>query len=267
MSKKEVSRPFDKYYYYTKSVQSPDADVEFLRDTYRELNGRLPVSLREDFCGTFANSCAWVKLNKEFVACGVDLDPEPIEYGRKHHLTSLTEEQQQRVKILESNVLDEALPVSDVIAAMNFSYFIFKTRKQMKQYFQNAYRTLNDGGVFILDCFGGSQCYEALEEETDYGDFSYFWDLDAFDPVTNHVKYYIHFKLKGEREKREKCFTYDWRMWSIPELRELLEEVGFKSTHVYWEGTTEDGEGDGCFQRTERGEECEAWIAYIAGHK
>ena len=250
MSKREpLPKIFDKYAYYTRAVQSPDADVEFLRDCYRELNGKLPKTLREDFCGTFANSCAWVKLHKEFSSYGIDLDEEPIGYGKKHHLSALSEEQQQRIHLLHANVLDQGLPVVDIIAAMNF------------------YKSLNPEGLLIADCFGGSQCYEALEEETDHGDFSYFWDLDEFNPVNNQVKYYIHFKLKNEKEKREKCFSYDWRMWSITEIREVMEEVGFKNTYVYWEGTTDQGEGDGCFQRTERGEECEAWIAYIVGQK
>ena len=108
---------------------------------------------------------------------------------------------------------------------------------------------------------------KALEEETEYDDFSYFWDLDSFDPISNHVMYYIHFKLKKEKERREKCFVYDWRMWTIPELREVLEEAGFSKSHVYWEGTTAEGEGDGNFTRTEKGEECEAWIAYVVAEK
>lgn len=267
MSKKKAEKPFDKYEYYTRSVQSPEADVEFLRDTYVELRKKLPQSLREDFCGTFANSCSWVKLNDQFESHGVDLDPEPIEYGKKKYLDNLTEDQQKRIHIYESNVLDPSLPKADVVAAMNFSYFIFKKREQLKEYFANVHKGLKKDGIFILDCFGGSQCYESLEEETEYKDFSYFWDLDEYDPVSNYVQYYIHFKIKGEKKKRERCFSYDWRMWSIAEIREILEEVGFSESHVYWEGTTKDGDGDGVFKRVEKGEECEAWIAYIAAEK
>ena len=267
MSKKKSDKPFDKYYYYTRSVQSPDADVEFLRNTYKELKGEEPKTLREDFCGTFANSCAWVKMGNQFEAFGVDLDPEPIAYGRKCYFDKLSDGQKGRVHISEGNVLDPKLPKADVVAATNFSYFIFKERSLLKKYFKNVYKRLKDDSIFVLDCFGGSQCYEALEEETDYGDFSYYWDLDEVDPVSNNVMYYIHFKLKGEKKNREKCFVYDWRMWSIAEIREILTEVGFSKVHVYWEGTTKDGEGDGNFTRVQKGEECEAWIAYIAAEK
>ena len=56
-------------------------------------------------------------------------------------------------------------------------------------------------------------------------------------------------------------------MWSIPELRDILLEAGFVKTHVYWEGTTKDGEGDGIYTRTEKGESCPSWTAYIVSEK
>lgn len=269
MSKKTTAlknKPFDKYLYYKKSVQSPETDVEFISDTYKELRGKDAKVLREDFCGTFSICCEWVKLKKSHTAIGIDLDPEPIHYGKNNYYSSLTEEQKSRVEVHEKNVMDSSLPKADVVSAQNFSYFIFKSRDVLRSYFENAYKTLNDDGLLIVDCFGGSQCQEANEEETDHGDFSYFWDQDKFDPITNEALFFIHFKRKGEK-KREKVFVYDWRMWSIPEIREVMEEAGFKTTHVYWEGTDKDGDGNGEFTQVESGEECESWVAYIAAEK
>jgi hypothetical protein len=119
-----------------------------------------------------------------------------------------------------------------------------------------------------MDCFGGSECYEANEEETDHEDdgFSYFWDQDSYNPITNEAQFYIHFQRDGET-KREKVFSYDWRLWSIPELRDILTDVGFKKTTIYWEGTDENGEGDGVYTPTEQGEDCESWVAYIIASK
>jgi hypothetical protein len=262
----KASETFDKYWYYKNSVQSPDTDVEFLRNTYREIRGKDPTTLREDFCGTFAICCEWVKLSPKLKAFGIDLDSEPIEYGYNNYLPHLSPSQQDRVKILQENVLNPGLPRADIIAAMNFSHFIFKERAMMKSYFHNCYGTLNNGGILVTDVFGGSRCYEANEEETDHKNFSYFWDQASFDPVSNEALFHIHFKRKGHK-KDEKVFTYDWRMWTIPELREMMREVGFKNTYVYWEGTTSKGEGDGNFTQSEKGEECEAWIAYVVGEK
>jgi Methylase involved in ubiquinone/menaquinone biosynthesis len=256
---------FDKYELYRKAVQSAENDVVFIQNTFKELKGKNPRVFREDFCGTFGLSCEWVKLSARNESIGIDLDPEPMAYGKANYLTKLKPEQQRRMKLIEGNVLDPNLPKADIVAAMNFSYFCFKNRDLMKKYFANVYRTLANGGVFLIDCFGGSQCYAPIEDTIKHDGFTYYWDQTSFDPVSNEALFHIHFKVQGK--KVEQVFTYDWRLWSIPELRDIMHEVGFKKTHVYWEGTAKDGSGDGNFHRTEHGESCESWIAYIVGEK
>lgn len=258
-------KSFDKYWYYRNSVQSPENDVQFFQRVYKELRGQNSEAqtFREDFCGTFALSCEWAKLAPNYVAYGVDLDAEPIAYGKAHYLTELNSEQQSRVHILNKNVLDKRLPKTDLIAALNFSYFIFKTRKEIKNYFANALKHLNKKGVFLIDCFGGKQCYLPNEEITEHPTFNYHWDQESYNPITSEALFHIHFKPKGQKLMRN-VFTYDWRLWSIAELRELLLEAGFKHTFVYWEGTSKNGQGNGEFTQTEQGDDCEAWIAYIA---
>ena len=262
--KKDHKKNLDKYWYYNKSVQSADVDVQFFRKTYKGLRQKEPKVFREDFCGTFKLSCEWVQLDPSFVAHGVDMDPEPLLYGKDHYIPKLSRDQAERIHIQEGNVLDEGLPGADIIAACNFSYFIFKERERLKEYFAQSLKTLKKEGIFILDIFGGSQCYEPNEEETEHDKFSYFWDQDSYDPVTNEAMFYIHFKPKGKK-KIKKVFSYDWRLYSIPEVKDLLLEVGFKKVHVYWEGTDEDGEGDGEFTPVHQGEDCESWVAYIVG--
>ena len=260
-----MKKSFDKYAYYLQSVQSPETDAHFLQKKYKSLRGKNASILREDFCAAFALCCEWVKLSKSQKAIGIDLDPEPIAYGRSHYLPVLSAEQQARLQLIQKDVTKKNLPTADIICALNFSYFIFKERNKLKEYFTSVLASLLPGGVFFLDCFGGSQCQEAIEEETEFqGEgFSYFWDQDSFDPVTHEAMFYIHFKRKGEA-KRKKVFTYDWRMWTLPELQDILNEVGFKKTVVYWEGTTKQGDGNGVFSPTKKGEECEAWVAYLA---
>lgn len=266
VTKRASDRTFDKYELYRKAVQSAESDVEFIQGVYRELRKKDPQIMREDFCGTFALSTEWVKLNKKHQAIGVDLDPEPLEYGRHHYLTKLKDEQQSRITLFEANVLDPKLPVSDITIAFNFSYFIFKTREQIKAYFSQALKGLKPGGIFLVDLFGGSLCHDENEEKTVHKGFTYYWDQASFDPATNHALFHIHFRVPGQG-KVERVFSYDWRMWTIPELREIMAEVGFKKTHLYWEGTTKSGGGDGVFTRTEKGEACQSWIAYIAAEK
>ena len=62
----------------------------------------------------------------------------------------------------------------------------------------------------------------------------------------------------------EKVFSYDWRMWSIGEIKDALYDAGFSDVNVYWEGTDEDGSGDGEFYRASTEENCESWVTYIS---
>ena len=48
-------------------------------------------------------------------------------------------------------------------------------------------------------------------------------------------------------------------------LYHISEDAGYKKTHVYWEGTTKNGEGDGEFKRVEKGDDCSSWVAYVVG--
>ena len=90
---------FDRYEYYRKSVQSAESDVEFYLQTYKDIRGKTPKVFREDFCGTFALSCEWVKLHKNFKAVGVDLDPDPLAYGKQNYLPLLNSDQQSRIDL------------------------------------------------------------------------------------------------------------------------------------------------------------------------
>lgn len=258
---------FNKYYYYENSVQCPEVDIKFFNEKYKEIQKRKPYIFREDFCGTGFLSSEWVKQSPRHKAIGIDLDLEPLTYGKNNHMAQLTPQQQERLIYLNKDVLAPGNPKADIVAALNFSYFIFKSRKQLLGYFKAIYKTLDSKGVFFLDLFGGPESMTLLEEETEHKDFSYYWDCDYFNPISHECTFYIHFKVKGEKRKRRKVFTYNWRMWTIPELKDLLAEAGFKKVYTYWEGDDDDGGGNGEFHKTQEGENCESWVAYLGAVK
>ncbi|MGD8743844.1 MAG: class I SAM-dependent methyltransferase, partial [Granulosicoccaceae bacterium] len=106
-----------------------------------------------------------------------------------------------------------------------------------------------------------------MEESTEYDDFTYTWDQAEYNPITGDYVCHIHFEFP-DGSKMKNAFTYEWRLWTMPEIRELLEEAGFKNVQTYWEGTDEEtDEGDGNFEATEQGEADAGWIAYIVAEK
>lgn len=263
---KRQLKEFDKYDYYFRTVQSPWFDCSLASKIYRQLSKGEPRVLREDFCGAFAICCEWVRRNKLNKAYGVDLDPEPLAYGREHYLSELKADQKKRIQLFQDSVLTAKLPLADITMAMNFSFYIFKSRMLLRQYFARVRKGLKSNGIFLLDCFGGMACGDANLERTKFRSYEYFWEQDGFNPITHEAKFHIHFKRKGEK-KRNKVFSYDWRLWTIPEIRETLIEAGFSKTHVYWEGVTKRGHGDGVYRKSEVGEECESFVAYIAAER
>ena len=251
---------------YEESVQNVEHEVEFLQKTFEDLRGRKAYLLREDFCGTASASCQWVRQGEEFQAIGVDIDPAVLEWGRVNRVGRLPAPDQARVRLVESDVLEVDTPAADMLVAFNFSYWTFKTRAKMLQYFRTAYNSLKDDGIFFVDLFGGPEAQEETKEKTKHKGFTYIWHQAEFHPVTHYMRTHIHFKFPdGSRIKR--AFTYEWRLWTAPEIRELLLEAGFSSATVYWEGEDEDGEGNGEFSAEDKGEADLAWIAYIVAQK
>ena len=251
---------------YEESVQNVENEVEFMQTTFQELSGRKAYLFREDFCGTASAACQWVTQGREYQAIGVDISPSVLEWGRANRVARLPTEDQARVSLIESNVLTVETPKVDVLAAFNFSYWIFEERATMISYMRCCYDALKDDGVLFMDMFGGSESFEETKEKTKQDDFTYIWEQAEFHPVTNHMQCYIHFKFP-DGSKIKRAFSYAWRLYTAPELRDMLLEAGFSKVTVYWEGDDEDGEGNGEFTPEDKGEADLAWIAYIVAEK
>ncbi len=269
--KKEKAPPFNKYLYYENSVQTPEEHVNIFDRMFQELRGKLALSLREDFCGTYLISGEWVKSHPKRTSLGLDLDPEPLEYGRTHGFKKLAPSEQKRITILPQDVTIPTKRKFDVIGAGNFSFYIFKEREILKKYFKSALQSLNSDGIFVLEMAGGPGFIASGKEQKTYtvkglGRYTYFWDQKSFDPINHHGNYAIHFR-DADGVLHKNVFTYDWRVWSIPELKELMLECGFKKTVAYWEGTNRQGEGSGEYLRMEEGDNAFSWIAFVVGIK
>ncbi|MGD8926292.1 MAG: class I SAM-dependent methyltransferase [Thioalkalispiraceae bacterium] len=259
---------------YQYAVQAPETEVEFFEQTYEKLRGKKPLSMKEDFSGTCLLSVEWVKSDPQRTAVCVDICPDTLAWGKEHNIEPAGEEVASRMQIFQADVRDITEPKVDITCALNFSFCIFKTRDALRDYFAKARAGLKDDGMLILDMFGGTECLDILEEETemDEVDATYIWEHKKFNPITNEILCHIHFEFP-DGSRMDKAFTYDWRLWSLPEIKELLEEAGYSKVRIYWEEFEEDEddedlmEGTGEFFEASEVENQESWQVYIVAEK
>jgi len=257
--------PLDKFGLYDAAVQHPAADAAFFRELYRQVRGRAPRILLEDFCGTFPLCCEWVKLGPDYSARGRDLSREAVSYGTSHYLANLTDEQRSRIRIETRDVLAPGRPASDLAVAMNFSYFIFKKREDLARYFRACFKSLRKDGILLVDAFGGPGVHRPNAEMTRRPGFDYYWQQYGFDPVSHEARCALHFRPAGRRKFKD-VFTYDWRLWTLAETRDLMAAAGFRRTTVYW-GGDEHGQGGGRWARDANGGRDKVWLALIVAEK
>jgi SAM-dependent methyltransferase len=267
----------DRYLLYSAAVQSVDADLAFFQRIHRKKNGRPFELLREDFCGTALLASEWVRRARSHRAWGVDLDRATLAWSRKHYGPRLGPAA-DRLQLVRADVSSVRTPKVQVIAALNFSYWVFKKRESLRHYFRQAWKSLRPGGIFFLDALGGT---EAMSENSEkrivpaskgfegsrLPAFTYVWEQAVFNPIDHAFVCHIHFKLRDGRQIK-RAFTYDWRLWTLPELQELLSEAGFESVEMHFEGWDDKlDEPDGHFRRRSYFENQAGWVAYVVGFK
>lgn len=252
----------DRYKLYESSVQCAETEVDFVEYEFKKLRGRRPALLREDFCGTAAVCFEWASRGQENTAIGVDIDGEVLNWANENHLPLLKGAARSNVKLIRGDVLKVTTPQQDVILAMNFSYWLFKERKLLLAYFRKVRKNLELDGIFFLDCFGGSDAYRELKERTKLDGFTYVWDQAAYNPVNSDISCHIHFHFP-DKSKLERAFTYDWRLWTLPEIRELLLDAGFSEVIIYAQAVDPITEEPSQMEPVLSMDADLGWIAYV----
>ena len=257
----------DRHDLYQRSVQDVASEIDFVEETWNALRHRPAVLLREDFCGTANTACEWVRRDESHYAIAIDLDPEVLAWGMQHCVAQLDPAERQRIELLRANVLDPQPERCDIALAMNFSYYLFRTREALLEYFSQACASLAEDGILFLDAYGGYDAPREIEETRDCDGFIYIWDQASFNPIDSCMTCHIHFEFP-DGSRVDQAFSYYWRLWTLPEVTELLYQAGFGQVDVYWEGTDESiNEGNGIYQPSTVGDADAGWVCYIVAQR
>lgn len=254
--------PPDRLALYEACTQTPERDVALVR----AIHGGGARVLGEDFAGSAALSRAWVSAVRGGRAIATDRDAEPLARAQGT----------PRIRCRHADVR-VATGRCDVIAAFNFSLCELHERSALVDYLRRAWRRLLRGGIFIADLYGGTGAFSTgrLRERRHLPDGSqvvYEWEQRTADALTSRVTNALHFRVKpprGRAVELRDAFTYDWRLWSPPEVREVLCEAGFAATEVWSRFEhAQDGAGRIHPLRHRHGSELGAeWCIFIVGRR
>lgn len=277
MAKHQKKIP-DIHWLYEASVQNVDTDLDFGKRVYSKHWKRKPLTIREDFCGTAKLAARWVQRSKLHEAWGIDFHQPTLDWGLKYNVAELTDAQKKRLHLICGDVLEESTPKVDLTFALNFSFCVFKKRDTLRDYYRRVYEDLNDEGLFVMDIYGGTEAVIAKSDDVreipgfttpdghEIPDFKYIWEQADYNPINHDTTCHIHFKVPGVG-KIKKAFTYQWRLWTLMEIQEILLEAGFSKAEVYLHDFDDDGESDEIFRRRKTYENVQGWVAYVVGVK
>ena len=262
MRKSSQAERADKHSLYQLGVQSPEADVALLQQVYQQARGAPALRLREDFCAAAATLCAWVEQGARFSGEGCDIDPEPLQWGELNNFKPLGK-RRHRAVLRIADARERSLIAPDIRCAFNFSYWIFRRRDELLDYFRVARDDLAENGVLVLDAHGGSEAFSEEEQVTDCGDFDMVCRQTNVCPVDHSADLALHFRFPDGSELHN-AFEYRWRIWSLPEITDILREAGFTDLRIHW---CIDEKTETRYELTDTGYNDPAWMACIAALK
>lgn len=279
----EFLDPLDLYRW---STQDPTAQAAVLAEIYRRIRDhREPRILREDFAGNAADATAWVDAARNRRAIAVDFDGPTLEYAQ-HRAERILGKRSNRIDFIEADVHQMKPPqvaAADVLSVLNFSTFYMHSRKALRRYFEHAHECLNNEGVLILNAYGGPAAMRAHTDQhrivptRERGQkqalppFDYHWQQLDYDACSARIRCRIHFDVpdpeapEGKRHLAN-AFSYDWRLWTLPELTETLREAGFRKAQVWRHTADIDARPPTVFLGPVRAlRHQELWLAYVVG--
>lgn len=222
---------------------------------------RAPVRLGEDFCGSGALSRRWVASQSARRATCCDLDGAAL--AKLKGIKGIRAV--KRDVIANTPPLDKEAQRADVLFVGNFSIGYIFTRAALVRYLKRCRSRLQRSGVLVIDTYGGATSFVpgALKRKIKLGMVAagaskdqpsgeavvhYTWQQQLADPLTGMVTNALHFRVAVDGQvvaDLPDAFVYHWRLWSVPELREAMAEVGLRKIKVFAQvPTAKDEEGN-----------------------
>ncbi|KAI3408608.1 uncharacterized protein J3R85_020202, partial [Psidium guajava] len=230
------------------------------------------------FHGNVLQPCEAKLVNLEPVDCIRTIRLDPHEEGPRigDQQSSLKVDCISPSHMMSLNISSKQLPGRDIVCAFNYSCCCLHKRKELVLYFKHVLGFLSRrGGIFVMDLYGGTSSEQKLRLQRRFANFKYVWEQAEFDIIERKTRISLHFHLQKPQKKLPHAFSYSWRLWSLPEIKDCLEEAGFQSVH-FWIRQMPDSENiksiegfgigkDVKYEEVKIFEQQDSWNAYIVG--
>ncbi|WRX33545.1 hypothetical protein QQP08_026032 [Theobroma cacao] len=169
---------------------------------------------------------------------------------------------------------ESEIPARDIVCAFNYSCCCLHKRVELVLYFKHVLEALSrKGGIFVMDLYGGTSSEQSLRLKRRFSNFTYTWEQAEFDIIERKTRISLHFHLQKQQKKLCHAFSYSWRLWSLPEIKDCLEEAGFQSVHFWLQKMPDTSEirctegfgigRDVKYEEVKSFQQEDAWNAYI----
>jgi predicted RNA methylase len=234
---------------------------------------RPPVALREDFSGTAALARGWLALNARHRAIAVDRDKRVLHRAIEVLGSAITSMRftTRAADVLATNDRADILAATNFPLGYFHSRTDLLTYLRHARRCTNKHGIFVAdlyGGSNALDLgitsrrvlgprpWGSDQAIGSAPGTTPKSSsrrkaratqranaaaLLYHWEQAAANPTNNLVTNHIHFELPprsafnatSRTRHIRNAFTYHWRLWSIPELRDAMLDAGFARVEIY----------------------------------
>jgi len=214
-----------------------------------------------------------------------EVDEGRVVLGRRRGQREEEDDDEEEAAETAAPVADLRRRRADLILTLNYSLCLLYTRADAVRYLRHALAALKEGepsaaagdddddnekestGILMLDLLGGHTAERAglvLARRNLSTGARFRWEQARYDPLARRLR--SHLRLLGEGKgaagggkggkggaEPVATFTYDWRLWTLPDAIELLREAGHSGDVRVWVRRMREDDGGRTVRREEEG--------------
>lgn len=198
-----------------------ESQISFLKNNYLKVTSKNDMTILDLCCGTGRHV---KKLNDEgYMVDGVDINPEAVNTAQKNNISG-------EIYLSDAQFFNPSVKY-DLIYSMESSIGYLSDDETIKILKNISTNLLSDDGIFVLHLTNRDYLIKSLSQRVWFGNSTtgYLLEDRFFDSEKGTLKINQIRIIDGIDKK----YSIDLRLYSLNELKYLLNEAGLSVTEVY----------------------------------